>query len=250
MIKFFRKIRHDLLNQNQMGKYFKYAIGEILLGVIGILIALQINNWNENNKAIKQETIHLQNLKAELQISLNELYDDLALHKNNFESTLDVYEYIQNKPVLVDSMLEDFYNVVRFNYFFPKTTTYETLKSGNLEVIKSDSLRAKITDVYESGYERIKRKVGTRRNAGRLLFPYYQKHFKTEVAFARDTLNWRNMSSKIGIPNDYEIVINDPEYQSLIVEAIYGRLTFNYDFERSIAYVESCINAIDSYLKE
>ena len=55
MIKFFRKIRYDLM-ENKTGKYFKYAIGEIILVVIGILIALQINNWNENRKTdiIKQ----------------------------------------------------------------------------------------------------------------------------------------------------------------------------------------------------
>jgi len=50
MIKFFRKIRQNLLIENKTGKYFKYAIGEIILVVIGILIALQINNWNENRK--------------------------------------------------------------------------------------------------------------------------------------------------------------------------------------------------------
>ena len=50
MIKFFRKIRYDLMEKNKTGKYFKYAIGEIILVVIGILIALQINNWNENRK--------------------------------------------------------------------------------------------------------------------------------------------------------------------------------------------------------
>ncbi|WP_339614296.1 DUF6090 family protein [uncultured Winogradskyella sp.] len=50
MIKFFRKIRQNLLLENKTGKYFKYAIGEIILVVIGILIALQINNWNEQRK--------------------------------------------------------------------------------------------------------------------------------------------------------------------------------------------------------
>jgi len=48
MIKFFRKIRQNLLSEGKTGKYFKYAIGEIVLVVIGILIALQINNWNTN----------------------------------------------------------------------------------------------------------------------------------------------------------------------------------------------------------
>jgi len=57
MIKFFRKIRQNLLSQGKTGKYFKYAIGEIVLVVIGILIALQINNWNENRKEkIKTQT--------------------------------------------------------------------------------------------------------------------------------------------------------------------------------------------------
>ncbi len=51
MIKFFRKIRYDLMDKNKTGKYLKYAIGEIILVVIGILIALSINNWNENRKS-------------------------------------------------------------------------------------------------------------------------------------------------------------------------------------------------------
>lgn len=50
MIKFFRRIRYDLMKKNKTGKYFKYTIGEIVLVVIGILIALSINNWNENRK--------------------------------------------------------------------------------------------------------------------------------------------------------------------------------------------------------
>ena len=50
MIKFFRKIRHNLINEGKTTKYLKYAIGEIVLVVIGILIALQINNWNEQRK--------------------------------------------------------------------------------------------------------------------------------------------------------------------------------------------------------
>ena len=50
MIKFFRTIRQKLLSEGNTGKYLKYAIGEILLVVIGILIALQVNTWNEKRK--------------------------------------------------------------------------------------------------------------------------------------------------------------------------------------------------------
>lgn len=62
MIKFFREIRQNLLNQGKTGKYFKYAIGEIVLVVIGILIALQINNWNEWRKDRVKEKIILNDL--------------------------------------------------------------------------------------------------------------------------------------------------------------------------------------------
>ena len=66
MIKFFRKIRYDLMGKNKTGKYFKYAIGEIVLVVIGILIALSINNWNEENKSEKETNFQLSKLRDNL----------------------------------------------------------------------------------------------------------------------------------------------------------------------------------------
>jgi len=62
MIKFFRHIRYNLMEQNKTGKYFIYALGEIILVVIGILIALSINNWNANKKTAKEEIVILNNL--------------------------------------------------------------------------------------------------------------------------------------------------------------------------------------------
>ena len=67
MLRFFRKIRFDLMEKNKSGKYLKYAIGEIVLVVIGILIALQINNWNENQKLKKEETKLLNALVKEIE---------------------------------------------------------------------------------------------------------------------------------------------------------------------------------------
>ena len=68
MIKFFRKIRQKTLIENKFSKYLLYAIGEIILVVIGILIALQINNSNETRKARAVEINYLENLKADLLI--------------------------------------------------------------------------------------------------------------------------------------------------------------------------------------
>ncbi|TMM56859.1 hypothetical protein FEE95_10185 [Maribacter algarum] len=73
MIKFFRHIRRSLIQENKMGKYFKYAIGEIILVVIGILIALSINNWNENRKERGQEQELLLQLQSEFRSNLEQL---------------------------------------------------------------------------------------------------------------------------------------------------------------------------------
>ena len=78
MIKFFRHIRKSLIEQNKTGKYFKYAIGEIILVVIGILIALQINNWNESRKALQEEKDTIASLKLEFQKNLIDLESNIG----------------------------------------------------------------------------------------------------------------------------------------------------------------------------
>ena len=80
MIKFFRKIRYDLMEKNKTSKYLKYAIGEIILVVIGILIALQINNWNEEQKLRKEEAKLIQSFTNEIESNLIILETEI---KNN-----------------------------------------------------------------------------------------------------------------------------------------------------------------------
>ena len=81
MIKFFRHIRKDLMEKNKTGKYLKYAIGEIILVVIGILIALQINNWNEDKKEQVVEKKILRELLIDLEISKRDLENDIKVNK-------------------------------------------------------------------------------------------------------------------------------------------------------------------------
>jgi len=92
MIKFFRHIRQRQLKNNEMRKYSLYAIGEIVLVVIGILIALQINNWNEYNKNLKAENQLLKDLNQEFVMNqnillkkLNEVNEGIEIHKTYLE---------------------------------------------------------------------------------------------------------------------------------------------------------------------
>jgi uncharacterized membrane protein YgaE (UPF0421/DUF939 family) len=77
MIKFFRKIRQKLLQENNIGRYLKYAIGEILLVVIGILIALQVNNWNEQRKDKIKSYSYLLRLNEDLDLILSDVDNSL-----------------------------------------------------------------------------------------------------------------------------------------------------------------------------
>ena len=81
MIKFFRKIRQTLLSENNFRKYLLYALGEIILVVIGILIALQINNWNEQRKLKQQQKVVLEALKADFKSNKILIQEGIKKHK-------------------------------------------------------------------------------------------------------------------------------------------------------------------------
>lgn len=142
MIKFFRHIRQELINQNKMGNYFKYAIGEILLVVIGILIALQINNWNEIQKEKAREQQILNSLGEEFKQNINELEFD---HKINL-ACINALKVLLNfdtssdfETRTLDSLIGQAYNFATFD---PRLGVINDLNSsGNLELIRDTKLR-------------------------------------------------------------------------------------------------------------
>ena len=107
MIKFFRKIRQNLLMENKTGKYFKYAIGEIVLVVIGILIALQINNWNELKKLKEKENVFLKEIISDLN------YNEQRTVHFRMDSIAKIYDYViqhlENKLPYDNSLSRHFY---------------------------------------------------------------------------------------------------------------------------------------------
>ena len=148
MIKFFRHIRKTLISENNMGKYFKYAIGEILLVVIGILLALQINNWNENRKERSNELKILNTLNAEFTRNGNTL-DSLLLELKVIEQSLSfVLQKIEPNPkinftaVELDSIL---YNSFDNPVWKRSEYTLRNLESsGKLSALSNEDLKSKL----------------------------------------------------------------------------------------------------------
>ncbi|GAA4806936.1 DUF6090 family protein [Litoribaculum gwangyangense] len=150
MIKFFRKIRQNLLSEGKTAKYFKYAIGEIVLVVIGILIALQINNWNESRKINKKESLILNELLNSINKDLQAYEDFLVPRIEKKQSGLDsLLTYIFDKKIIQDSLFLDFYtNLGQDVYMRFDNGPFEALKSNGLDIISNDSLRTAINNAY------------------------------------------------------------------------------------------------------
>jgi hypothetical protein len=153
MIKFFRHIRKSYFIENKTGKYFKYAIGEIILVVLGILIALQINNWNERKKESLKEQTFLKEINLDFKSNKTQIdsimsYNKVSLHAGSrlleIIRTFDLKNPQRNdsNTHLADSM--KFYNrlVWRNKSFNPKNGAVEALlNSSSFDLIKNDTLR-------------------------------------------------------------------------------------------------------------
>jgi hypothetical protein len=140
MIKFFRKIRQNLLLESKTGKYFKYAIGEIVLVVIGILIALQINNFNEQRKDSEKEQVVLKQLKEDYETDLNQLRQKMAMRDGIVLSALNVLKAIDYPDKIVrDSLIINLAKIDNDPTFDPIEN--DLISSGNLRLIKNEKLK-------------------------------------------------------------------------------------------------------------
>lgn len=143
MIRFFRNIRQKLAAENKIMAYLRYAIGEIVLVVIGILIALQINNWNEGrkNSAIEEEIIS--NLHEEFlqnKIVLKEVRDVLNKGERSCYQLMNLMNRKKNylSGYNIDSLL---YYSLQFNSYNPSSNVFtEVLQSGRLGLIENKDL--------------------------------------------------------------------------------------------------------------
>jgi hypothetical protein len=145
MIKFFRKIRQNLLMENKTGKYFKYAIGEIVLVVIGILIALSINNWNERWKIQSNQEKYLTLLKTEAENNLKEIrgtknaVSEMKMKQIVLYNLINVKRDTVTEKHLSESLFRIISSVYRFKY--ENSVLSELKSSGNLKNVLNDSLR-------------------------------------------------------------------------------------------------------------
>lgn len=205
MIKFFRHIRKQLLTENKFSKYLLYAIGEIVLVVIGILIALSINNWNEERKEQRKETELLTNIKKSLVNNIRFIKEDIQTHKNGMRSSNLVLDAVRNKKAFYDSLAYHIHSAPVFPNPDLSFTAYESLKSVGFDIIGNTELKNEILNLFEVTYSSMIRNLAIIEN---------QSVMAGQLSFYLD--NFERFDNR-AIPNDYNDLIKSQKFINIIV---------------------------------
>lgn len=209
MIKFFRKIRQKLLTEHKFGKYFAYAFGEILLVVLGILIALQVNTWNQNRQRSELEKKILLEIHENLNVDILELEDDINGFQILIESDSILIHHFQSKYPYNDSIGAHIHIAQLSPHSVPFTSGYKLLESKGIEVISDDALRMLITHLYEwdipyyGNYAEERFAI-----MGSIIQPYWAKNFYIE--------DYDKLYGKKRVPINYNSLLQDSEFISLL----------------------------------
>ncbi len=234
MIKFFRKIRQQLLSQNRFSKYMLYAIGEILLVVIGILIALSINNWNEERKLLIQEKAMLTEIRNSLVSDLdNEIAIAIKGKERSLKRIATLITYVEQKYPYHDSLMQYFGVMSTGDSFEPQISAYKSLESQGLNLIRNDEIKREIMDIYNIAYPQLSSRV---QNKVKNVHDYGRPLIRTK---------FRYIPSEGFKPLDYDGLKEDVEYWNILQTL---RNNNSYLLRRAnelIVKVESLVKLID-----
>jgi hypothetical protein len=244
MIKFFRQIRQKLLSDKQFSKYILYAIGEIFLVVIGILIALQINTWNEDRKNLEKENYYLNSIKTSISLSQSEL-DRVITDAQHISSAADTLflllaykNYDRLNGVFIDSLLFSAgdYSLISLN----DGAIQEILNTGSLNLIRDDRIRIDLASWNERMHQ-IRKFEGETENLSRNYLEYLKPFFDFR----------RYVTDSLGdgiIPEKKQQLLSDPLLSNYLmtITGLHRSMYIRYSQEK--AMLDSLYIYIDKYL--
>ncbi|MBC8367628.1 hypothetical protein H8E52_09485 [bacterium] len=245
MFRFFRTIRRDLIVRNRFTNYLLYALGEIVLVVIGILIALQINNWNDLRKAHELEMKYLGNIKADLVNNIAEIDRFIEDRSGCIEDASIVIGHLEGVPI---ADLSDFNRRCIRNYewrrFAQINFTFEELiSSGNLALISSTRIKSSLLRL-ESAYTANKAEEDHYRfDSEELLYKplYHQVDLHPML---------RDFTGETGVLSwdHFEVFMTDPRFKNGFLMVILELSKLNEQLEEMKGICMDLITEIDAEL--
>ena len=239
MIKFFRKIRQQMLAENKVSKYALYAIGEIFLVLIGILLALAISDWN-NDKIDKQSEIKtLTEIAKGITIDLDNLTTAQKEVNRSVSNLNHLQSLLKNDEQAYSKDLDTLFGVVYgLRILKVNSAFYEDLKSTGLDLIKNEDIRLQIVQLFDKYYEDLDWVNELEMSINEVNRPYYLNNFH-DLIF-----------SKLATPNDFKFIWTDSYYHNIVD---YRLITFEFNqvlkYEETIKAIESLVTAIDNYIE-
>ncbi len=234
MIKFFRKIRQNLLTDNKFSKYLIYAFGEIILVVIGILIALQINNWNENKKNISQAGKHLETIRLNLKDDILQAEKLLSETQTTIEYANDFLDQFKTlKPVDNNIQMYLIYLMFERNIEINESGLKALLNSNSMSFI-DDNLQSKILNYYRYIEQLKSRELNANSEIKTMYEPYVKENYywiwnktnpwhRQAEFYKDDPRKLENIDLKSVIYNKkLEINIMNRRYQSILILDFYS----------------------------
>jgi len=242
MISFFRNIRKTLLNSGNIGKYLKYALGEIFLVMLGILLALQVNNWNETRKLKQKEAIYLQGLKEDFLISQKAL--DRVIRKT--DRVAETVSYLVNiirvnqsemGKVNLDSLIDSSAGYTIF--MGSEGVINDILGSGQLSLINNQYLRKEIAS-WEANLKMIR---GIEKLSEGTVGAY--------IGSMRKYMDFTNYEydKPAFIASKKEEFLNDIEFRNYLSDIIGLSDNLNELYREKKQHIDTLIQVIDSELK-
>ena len=212
-MRIFNRLRLNAIQFIKIRKYLIYAIGEILLISIGILIALNLNNWNQDQTAKAVEIKTLKEIYQGLSDDLKDLQVSLTFYRNSKNSSDILVSHFKNKLPYNDTLDSHFGKLGLFAVLSVRTGPFETLKSRGMETITNDTLRLKIANLYDLNYKTIVdyQKIHIERYSEiRKIFIY---KFKNLIAFeSASPINYEKLLNDIVFINTAKLNSDEVSY--------------------------------------
>ena len=230
------------MSENRTGKYLKYAIGEIVLVVIGILIALSINNWNEERKERLLEKEALSNLLISLSFDLdNQINFNIKRLKYDLQGILYIKQLLYGDIIYNDSIDAHFGALMTSKGFSPQVTAYKELENRGMHIIKNSELKNRILKIYNDNYPETQRRIENFQNN---LIAFFRP-----VMYENFSFNLNSKGYNVYTPINIEELLKNQLYKN-VVETAHLNFINNYKYFLEIQEeVMSVINFINAELK-
>jgi hypothetical protein len=262
MISLFRKIRQKLITQNRFTRYLIYALGEIILVVIGILLALQINTWNQNRQDRKQEQQLLAQLEIEYNKNLEQLNSKIFIRKEMLNSCLILLDYRKRESALVDVDSLNFHlsRMVTRPTFNPVLgVTNELSNSGKLYLIQNTDLRKELTSFESFLGDLIEEEQVIFNHSENIIQPFMAAHYQVGgvitqflqdedfmAIFSLGDTNKEISLNELFQPADFKPLLYHPDLEDHIALMISNTVYTNQQSEGVKEKIELIISLIQS----